>query len=111
MDPSFSPRVVGTQRPDFHCLESFLQSPQFAGKRGEALVLAIYDYLTSPTDGTYHFWPSDETAGNPRIRRSVSDPIKLLNAYGWTICGQAAHLLYGIYRAAGLEPRHFGVPG
>jgi len=108
---TFSPRVVGTHRPDFHCLDSVAASPQFAGKRGEQLVLAIYDHFTSTVDGTYHFWPSSETEGNPRVRRSVYDPVKLLNAYGWAICGQCAHTLYGLYTAAGLRARPFGVPG
>jgi len=111
MSVTFSPRVVGAHRPDFHCLESILASPQFAGKTGEDLALAIYDYFTSRVDGTYHFWPSGETEGNPRIRRSVYDPVKLLNAYGWAICGQTAHILYGLYRAGGLLPRHIGLPG
>jgi len=111
MTLAFSPRVVGRERPDFHCLESILASPQFAGRSGEELVLAIYDYFTSRVDGTYHFWPAGETEGNPRVRRSVSDPIKLLNAYGWAICGQCAQMLQGLYTAAGLEARLVGLPG
>lgn len=111
MDLSFSPRVVGSQRPDCYSIESFLDSPQFAGKQGEELVLALYDYLTSPLDGLYHFWPPDETAGDPRLRRAVSDPVKLLNAYGWAICGQSAALVYSLYRAAGLRARQIGLPG
>jgi len=108
---AFSPRIVGTIRPDFHSLDTVLKSPPFACKSGEDLVLAIYDYFTSRADGTYHFWPADERAGHPRIRRNCIDPIKLLNAYGWMICGQAAHFLYALYRQAGLQARIFGVPG
>jgi len=108
---TFSPRVVGLHRPDFHCLECILASPQFAGKTGEELALAIYDYFTSTVDGTYHFWPPGETEGNPRIRRSVFDPVKLLNAYGWAICGQCAHILYGLYTTGGLKARYMGLPG
>lgn len=111
MSLTYCPRVVGPRRPDYHCLESILASPQFAGKTGEELALAIYNHLTSRADGTYHFWPSGETEGNPRIRRSVHDPVKLLNAYGWAICGQCAQVLYGIYRAGGLRPGLIGVPG
>jgi len=111
VDLSCSPRVVSPVRPDLYNLETMLASPQFSGKQGEALVLAIYDYLTSRIDGIYHFWPADEQAGNPKIRRRCLDPVKLLNAYGWTICGQAAHLLYAIYRKAGLKARVYSVPG
>ena len=111
MDAAFSPRVVGRNRPDFHSLEAMLASPQFAGKQGEALVMAIYNHFTSQVDGTYHFWPSAENDGQPRKRRSCADPIKILNAYGWAICGQMAHMLFAIYTAAGLKARLYGLPG
>jgi hypothetical protein len=103
--------VVGERRADFHCLETFLASPPFAGKTGEDLVLALYDYLTSTLEGTYHFWPPGETEGNPRLRRAVADPVKLLNVYGYAICGQTAQSMCAIYQAAGLPARVFGAPG
>ncbi|GAH86208.1 unnamed protein product, partial [marine sediment metagenome] len=111
MSLTYCPRVVGPRRPDYHCLESIVTSPQFAAKAGEELALAIYNHFTSRADGTYHFWPSGETEGNPRVRRSVYDPVKLLNAYGWAICGQCAQVLYGLYRAGGLKPGLIGLPG
>ena len=111
MNAAFSPRVVGQHRPDYHCLESILASPQFAGKEGEAMALAIYDFFTSTVDGTYHFWPSNERTGEPRTWRINIDAVKLLNCYGWAICGQTAHTLLSLYRAGGLEARLFGVPG
>ena len=111
MDMAFSPRVVGKFRPDFHCLEAMVSSPQFAGKQGEELVMAIYNHFTSQVDGTYHFWPSAETEGQPRMRRTNVDPMKILNSYGWAICGQMSHMLYTIYTAAGLKARLYGLPG
>ena len=110
-DLTFSPRVVGTNRPDFYSIETMLNSPPFKGKAGEALVLAIYDYFTSTVDGTYHFWPVDEKQGTPQIRVAVFDFAKLINAYGWMVCGQCSAFLYAIYRVAGLTTRQYGVPG
>lgn len=106
-----SPRVVGALRPDYASLETLLRSPLFDGKNGEELVLAIHDLLTSTVDGTYHFWPATESRGQPRLRRGVTDAVKLLNVYGWAICGQMAGLLYDLYCAAGLTARLIGVPG
>lgn len=106
-----SPRVVGELRPDCHSLEAFLASPRFAGKQGEALVLALYDLLISPLDGVWHGWPMNERQGDPVGWGDVSDPVKLLNAYGWTICGQNALLLQGLYRAAGMPCRLRQLPG
>ncbi|MFH1023231.1 MAG: hypothetical protein V1809_07555 [Planctomycetota bacterium] len=109
--PTFSPRVVGTTRPDFYSIETILASPPFAGKHGEALVLALYNYFTNTTDGTYHFWAPDETEGEPRVRGTVIDPVILLNAYGWALCGQTANTLYNVYQSAGLPAHVFGAPG
>lgn len=111
MDAAFSPRVVGKFRPDFHSLEAMLGSPQFAGKEGEELVMAIYNHFTSPVDGTYHFWPSQESEGQPRIRRVNVDPIKIYNNYGFAICGQTSLMLYAVYTTAGLKARPYGLPG
>ena len=105
MVSAYSPRVVGQHQPDYHSIDTLLKSPQFAGKQGESLALALYDFFTSQVDGTYHFWPSDERPGHPRLRREVRDTVKLLNCYGWTICGQSAAMMYALYRAAGFEAR------
>jgi len=110
-DAVHSPRVVGELRPDFHSLETILATPPFAGKTGEAMALAIYDYFTSKVDGVWHFWPMDELDGNPIGWSRVEDPVKLLNCYGWTICGQNAAMLQGFYRAAGMPSRMRGAPG
>jgi len=107
----FSPRVIGVERPDFYSLETLLASPPFAGKQGEDLALAIYDYFTSQVDGTYHFWSPEENLGEPRLRGRVCDPLKHLNAYGWMLCGDHATLLYALYTTAGLRARQFGWPG
>jgi hypothetical protein len=111
VDSAFSPRIVGKLRPDFHSLEALLDFPAFAGKEGEDLVMAVYNHFTSQLDGTYHFWPSSETAGQPRFRRSCADPIKIWNAYGWAICGQQSHMLQAVWTAAGLKARLYGLPG
>lgn len=108
---TFSPRVVGRNRPDYHCVRSLLEFPAFKGKTGESLALALYDHFTSRQDGTYHFWAPDENAGTPSVRGAVCDPVKLLNAYGWAICGQSAAMMFELYRTAGLKARIFHAPG
>jgi hypothetical protein len=108
---TYSPRIVGTQRADLYSIDTLLASPQLAGKKDEALVLAIYDYFTSTIDGTYHYWSPDETRGIPRQRNRVDDPIKLINCYGWMLCGQHAALQFCIYKAAGLRGRQYSQPG
>ena len=106
-----SPRVVGTLRPDYYNLETMLRFPAFAGKKGEDMAVAIHDHMTNRTDGTYHFWDVFEGKGLPQRRRRVIDALKILNVYGWAICGQQASLIYSLYRTAGMETRQFGAPG
>lgn len=108
---AFSPRLVGQHRPDYHSFASILEFPRFKNKSGEALILALYDFFTSPTDGTYHFFAADEAAGRPSIRGYLMDPLKLLNGYGWMLCGQHSHFLYRLYRTAGFQARQIGLPG
>ena len=108
---TFSPRLVGGIRPDYHDLDSIIHSGPLAGKSGGDLVMAIYDFFTSTLDGTYHFWSPCEVEGSPRNRMNVFDPVKLYNAYGWAICGQQAHMLHGLYTAGGLKARLIGIPG
>jgi len=108
---SFSARVVGDKRPDFYSFKTIVESPQFKGKAGEELALAFYKYFTSTNDGTYHGWSIDEWEGRPQVRGRLADPLKMLNAYGWMICGQHSHFLYSLYRAAGMSARQYGAPG
>lgn len=106
-----SPRVVSATRADFYSIETLLASPPFAGKQGESLVLAIYNYFTSQVDGTYHFWSPEENLGEPRLRGQVYDPVKYWNVYGWMLCGNHAVMLQTIYAAAGFRARQIGLPG
>ncbi len=107
----YSPRIVGERRADVTSLEAMLATPSLAGRSGESLALALYDYLSNPVDGVWHGWPPNENAGTPVGWGDVSDPVKLLNVYGWAICAQNAEVLLGLYRAAGLPARIRGVPG
>jgi hypothetical protein len=111
MSFTFSPRVVGTNRADFTDIESFLNFKKFIGKKDEDFILAIYDYLTSKEDGTYHWWDMEESKGDPTMKGRVIDPVKLLNVYGFMICGQMATVLYRIFTTAGYKARQFGAPG
>lgn len=110
-DAVYSPRVVSETRPDYYSLETLLAASRFRGRQGEALALALYDYFTSTVDGTWHGWPANEREGEPVGWGDVSDPVKLLNAYGWMICGQCAEMLQGLYHSAGLPSRIRGLPG
>ena len=83
MPMAFSARVVGDKRPDFYSLKTMVESPQFHGKTGEELAHAFYKYFTSAKDGHAPVGNVMAAEGRPQVRDNLSDPLKLLNAYGW----------------------------
>jgi len=102
-----TPRVVSPHCTDYGSLDAILSGPRFAGKAGGDLAVAIWQFIVDAAEGVYHFWPSLERLnGWP-----VCDTIKLLNSFGWTICGQNANLIATLWRAAGLDARLVGIDG
>lgn len=94
-----SPRIVSADSTDFSSISALLGSPRFAGKRGEELALAIWEFMVDPKEGFYHFWtPLERLAG-----RKVTDPLKLLNVFGWGLCGTSANLMAVLFKAAGFD--------
>jgi len=102
-----SPRVTSPRQIDFSSLQALLAGPRFAGKTGADLAEAVWRFIVDDVEGVYHFWPALERATG----RTVWDPLKLLNCFGWAICGQNANLLALLWRAAGFENRTVGLSG
>lgn len=94
-----SPRVTSLYHTDFSSLKALLESPRFAGKSGQELAEAIWEFMVDKEEGFYHFWPALERLTG----HSVYDPLKLLNCFGWAICGVNANLLGILHKEAGLE--------
>ncbi|KKM16339.1 hypothetical protein LCGC14_1686810, partial [marine sediment metagenome] len=94
-----SPRVTSPNYTDFSSLSALLAGPRFAGKTGEDLAVALWELLVDEQEGIYHFWPPTERLTGRKVR----DPLKLLNCFGWCLCGDNANLLATLHKAAGLE--------
>ncbi|KPK85978.1 MAG: hypothetical protein AMJ81_02335 [Phycisphaerae bacterium SM23_33] len=94
-----SPRVTSPHYSDCSSVEALLASPRFAGKTGQDLAMAIWEFMVDKTEGFYHFWPALERLTN----HSVYDPLKLLNCFGWAICGVNANLLAILHKEAGFR--------
>ncbi len=94
-----SPRITLSGHPDPSSLESLMGHSAFKGKKGQELAIELWRYLVSPESGTYHFWaPCERETG-----MSVLDPLKLLNVFGFSVCGVQANLLSCLFSFAGLE--------
>ena len=104
-----APKVVSEHTPDLHSLDDFVKSVLRPGmtqkEKAEALWRATARQM-------YH-WndPQEEPCTEPGKYTDVTDPIRLMNVYGYTLCFVSAGAMEAIWRAGGLEAREFGIPG
>ena len=102
-----SPCVTSPHCTDYSSLDAILSAARFAGKTGEELAVAIWEFVIDEVEGVYHFWPALARLNG----WFVWDAMKLLNSFGWAICGQNANLIATLWRAAGLDSRLVGIEG
>jgi hypothetical protein len=92
-----SPHVTTAGATDFRSLRAIMAGPRFAGLAGEELAIAIWRLVLDKGEGFYHYCPALERGTG----HFVYDPVKLFNAFGWSICGVTANTLALLYLAAG----------
>ena len=103
----YTPWVISEHVPDLSTLDNLIKSPRFAGKRGQDLAIALFDYMVDRELGIFHYLPAME----PMWKRDTHDPLQVLNVYGFTICHVHANVLAMIYRAAGFPVRISNIKG
>lgn len=104
-----APKVVSEHTPDLHSLEDFVAGVVRPGMTQKQKAHAVWEAMA---DLMYH-WCNPVEA--PRHRSGaysdVTDPIRLMNVYGFTLCFCSGGAMASAWRAAGLEAREFGLPG
>ncbi len=101
-----SPRAVFEHCSDTSSLDRLLASKRFLDKdgrrkKGEELAVAIWEYMVDKDEGVFHYCPPTEKLNG----HYVWDAVKILNVFGWCICGTAANTFASIARHAGLLAR------
>lgn len=96
-----SPRVICNNSTDFYDTVSLLSSPRFAGKKGQDLLIALWEFMVDPNEGLYHYCQTSERS----TWKLVWDAVKILNCFGWAICGQNATVMGTLFRDAGFKSR------
>ena len=94
-----SPHVTSPGATDFRSVAAMLASPRLAGRTGQELAVAIWRLVVDRDEGLYHYCPATERLTG----HFVYDPVKILNAFGWSICGITANTLAVLYEDAGFE--------
>jgi len=109
----YSPRIISEHVADTSSLEAFRQFPEWKGKSGQDLALAVWQYFVGKETGVFHYRPIRE--GTDPVDwefRIIRDPIKMLNTYGYAFCGAFGPTTAGLFEAMGFEQaRSVQIPG
>src|SRR5262249_17374323 len=109
----YSPRVVAPSVADTYSLKTFAQHHRWRHLKGDARAWAMFCYLTDRQPGLFPLGqPVHEGADLQEEYRTVRDPVKLLNVYGYGFCGILGPVMAGIAEGADLGPaRTLILPG
>ncbi|MBE7467135.1 MAG: hypothetical protein HS116_26990 [Planctomycetes bacterium] len=108
-----TPWLHNAALPDTSSIARLVAHERFRGKQGEELALALWQYTIDPRAGFYHFWsPADRDVERPYHKGDyVKDPLKLINSYGYMLCGTVASIYANLCEAVGLRVAIVGVTG
>jgi len=100
----YAPRVVSPHNADAYSMKTFAEFPRWRDLQGDRLAWEVYKYLVDTRTGLFHV--NDVLEGHDVLNeyRSVRDPIKIINVYGYAYCGIFGPLAAGIYRDMGVGP-------
>jgi hypothetical protein len=108
-------KVVSDKNPDLSSVENVLKTILKPGMKDQEKCEAIYDFLVRHS---YHHMPPEEPCADTLRSRPVNgenskvmDATKLLNVYGYAICGSIAPVENFYFNAAGLLGRVCGATG
>jgi len=107
----FSPYLLAEGQVDTRSFDHILADKRFAGKRDHDLAVALWQWLVDPREGFYHFLNPVEEPGETLAGDPVKDPLRLLNSYGYGLCGSVAMIFASLYDWAGGEARLVGATG
>jgi hypothetical protein len=108
----YSPRVVSPRAADTYSMKTFAQFPRWRDLKGDQKAWEIYKYLVDARTGVFHM--SEVLEGDDTLSeyRTVRDPVKIINVYGYGYCGIFGPVMAGVWEDAGLGPaRSVVLPG
>jgi hypothetical protein len=108
----YAPRVVSPQRADAYSMQTFAQFPRWRGLRDDALAWQVYQYLVDTRSGLFHC--NEVLEGDDALSeyRTIRDPVKIINVYGYAYCGILGPTMAGVWEDMGAGPaRTVTLPG
>ncbi len=98
----YSPRVVSPHNADAYSLKTFAQFHRWRDLQGDARAWEIYKYLVDTRTGVFHMNQVLEGHDTLSEYRTIRDPIKILNVYGYGYCAIFGPVMAGIAEGAGI---------
>jgi hypothetical protein len=98
----YAPRVVSPHNADAYSLKTFAQFPRWRDLRGDALAWEVYKYLADTRSGLFHMNEVLEGGDVMNEYRTIRDPVKIINVYGYAYCGILGPTMAGICEGIGL---------
>src|SRR2546421_3688050 len=97
-------KVTTDKTVDAGALETIVRDvmARAGAKTNDEKAIAIYEYLHNTI--FHHAYPTEAAP------LSVG-PLKVINAYGWSLCGGQHTVLKALFEAAGFKCRYLGWPG
>jgi hypothetical protein len=94
-------------------MKTFAEFPRWRDLKGDALAWEVYRYLTDERTGLFPLGhPVFEGRDTFSEFRTVRDPVKLINVYGYGYCGILGPTVAGVCQGMGMGPsRTLSLPG
>lgn len=98
----YSPRVVSPHNADCYSMKTFAEYPRWRDLEGDQWAWEMYRYLVDTRTGLFHMNEVLEGGGDLSEHRTVRDPVKIINVYGYAYCGILGPVMAGICEGTGL---------
>ncbi len=108
----YSPRVLSPHNADAYSMKTFRRFARWRHLTGDALAWEVYKYLADTRTGLFHMNQVLEGDDTLSEFRTVRDPVKIINVYGYGYCYILGPVLAGVCEGIGLGPaRTLSLPG
>lgn len=100
----YSPRVVSPHNADAYSMKTFRQFPRWRDLEGDRLAWEVYKYLVDRRTGVFHMNQVLEGSDTLSEFRTIRDPVKIINVYGYGYCGIFGPVMAGVWEDMGMGP-------
>ncbi len=98
----YAPRVVSPHNADCYSLKTFAEFPRWRDLTGDQRAWEMYQYLVDTRTGLFHVNEVLEGEDDLSEYRTVRDPVKIINVYGYAYCAIFGPIMAGISEGTGL---------